>query len=704
MRFCIRLVLCRAAPLALAIAALLSLTIQDACAGTVTIDPGEDYYELGAATSWLRDKQGLLGIHDVVVSPDFTDSEGAPSFGYTSDTVWLKVSLKQTYSKEIDWVLDLSPAFLDKIDIYRADQDNVVQIASLGDHRPWQNDWHWRHAAIIVQLPANRSVTYYFRIESSSSVAFSPVLYRSDVFPEAVTAQTLVVAAATTGGLMTMAFALLFFLLLRDQLYLYLLLYVCAFTYCVAMFEGLLHFILRPSHPIILEWLQVILQSIGMFALFRFSSLLLDLPGQLPRVAHIADKVVIGISTLGILLLLAGHYSLSIPLLWAATAGICLAAPVAAFALAPRIGLTGYLYGFSFAVITLGSAFRFSWIFGTSAPGTLSETSLPTTIFVHIVLLFITLALRYIRTEKALIANNIRSLQRITEASKRLQEIVSEKTSQLNETNVTLSKQLQHSRRQRARLKQIRDRLRIALDEEKEAHYAQNLFMQMVAHEFRTPLAVINTATELISAASSPESHTVHHNCERIKAASSKMTLLIEQALRGGLLETASWRHNAELVDLKDLLRSALHYGDMISAGQHFFSIDAGNGLKVYGDRELLLTALNNIINNAVKYSAPGTTIQLGAYHKDKGSVCIYIRDQGCGMSEHDVINARHKYYRAESSKGVPGMGLGLYLVDRVMRLHNAKLVIESTPGEGACFTLVIPPPDETSERDTGQP
>ena len=687
--------------LCLMVAALLLPGIQGAIAATVNIDPGNGYYELGASVSWLRDAEGSLGIDDIIERKDFTADNEAPSFGYTADTVWLRLSLKQSRPEDVDWILDLSPAFLDKIDAYSVRDGFITSLGAHGDHRPWKDrGWRWRHTALPLQLSSDTPTTYYFRIQSSSSLAFGPLLYRADVFPQAVTAQALVLAIATASGLMTMALSLLFFLLLRDRLYLYLFLYVTAFTYCVALFEGLLHFALRPEHPIVLEWLQVLLQSIGAFALFRFTSLILDLPRHLPRITRITDKLVIGISITGVLLMLAGQYQLSIPLLWVVIAGLGIITPFVSFLLAPRIGLTAYLYGATFAVIALGSAFRFSWVFGASGPTLLSETNLPVGMFLHIFLLFIILPVRYIRLEKTLKANNELALQRISETGAQLQELVAEKTEQLNNANLLLSEQLLQSTQQRDELEHTRDRLNTALQEEKKAHFEQRRFMRMVAHEFRTPLAVIGMSNDLISAEPPLPAAQIKRNCERIHAASERMASLINQALREDKLESIDWRKNAAPVHVAELLRSALTYGEMVSAGRHTFSLELDDDVQILSDQELLLTALNNIVDNAVKYSPPGTRICIGASQAEDGAVQLYIRDQGRGMSKQEVADVLQKYFRAQSSEGIPGMGLGLYLVDRIVRLHNAELVITSELGHGTCFTIVFLPSTRKTEKE----
>ena len=78
----------------------------------------------------------------------------------------------------------------------------------------------------------------------------------------------------------------------------------------------------------------------------------------------------------------------------------------------------------------------------------------------------------------------------------------------------------------------------------------------------------------------------------------------------------------------------------------------------------------------------------------------LYIRDQGRGMSKQEVADVLQKYFRAQSSEGIPGLGLGLYLVDRIVRLHNAELIITSELGRGTCFTIAFSPSTRKTEKE----
>ena len=137
----------------------------------------------------------------------------------------------------------------------------------------------------------------------------------------------------------------------------------------------------------------------------------------------------------------------------------------------------------------------------------------------------------------------------------------------------------------------------------------------------------------------------------------------------------------------------------MVSAGRHTICSDCNEDLVIQGDRELLATLLNNILDNAVKYSPAGSSIEVSAYRRADHGVCLRVRDYGRGISEEERQQVLEKYFRASTATDIPGMGLGLYLVDRIARLHNGTLDIDSNPGAGTTFTVCFPP--LTNHRNT---
>jgi two-component system sensor histidine kinase SenX3 len=110
------------------------------------------------------------------------------------------------------------------------------------------------------------------------------------------------------------------------------------------------------------------------------------------------------------------------------------------------------------------------------------------------------------------------------------------------------------------------------------------------------------------------------------------------------------------------------------------------------GDRELMEYAIYNLLTNAVKYSPPDTQVTVSG--KRQGSrVRIAVRDQGYGMDREELRHIFTKFYRtrrAEAS-GEKGTGIGLSIVREIVTQHGGSIEVESEPGKGSCFTVVLP-------------
>jgi signal transduction histidine kinase len=112
--------------------------------------------------------------------------------------------------------------------------------------------------------------------------------------------------------------------------------------------------------------------------------------------------------------------------------------------------------------------------------------------------------------------------------------------------------------------------------------------------------------------------------------------------------------------------------------------------LTVEADRLRVRQCLANLIDNALKYSAAGTTVILSGESSDAG-IELRISDQGCGITENEIDKIWDRLYRAEPSRATPGLGLGLSLVKAIVEAHGGKVSVESRPGEGSVFIFRLP-------------
>ena len=140
------------------------------------------------------------------------------------------------------------------------------------------------------------------------------------------------------------------------------------------------------------------------------------------------------------------------------------------------------------------------------------------------------------------------------------------------------------------------------------------------------------------------------------------------------------------LADLADL------YGALAEEHGLTLELHVPDTLPAYGDRDMIQQALANLLDNAIKFSPPGSTVSLSADLVDK-RVRITVADQGPGIPEADRGRATERFFRGEQARSTPGSGLGLALVQAVATLHDGALVLEdAAPGLRAVITLPSAP------------
>lgn len=202
----------------------------------------------------------------------------------------------------------------------------------------------------------------------------------------------------------------------------------------------------------------------------------------------------------------------------------------------------------------------------------------------------------------------------------------------------------------------------------------RTLFAADMAHELRTPLAMMRAHLDLLD---NPEA------ISPLVDDVNRVTRIVEQVLTKSQIENIEI-HPGEQVDLVKLSSSVAAYLAplIIREGRSIEVIGAQNPVLVNGNAFGLEQALRNLLENAMKYSARGSTITIEV--DDTPALRVIDRGRGIPMADRERIFER--FHRADRRTG--GSGLGLYIVRRVAEAHNAKVSIEDAPGGGAVFVL----------------
>jgi signal transduction histidine kinase len=219
-------------------------------------------------------------------------------------------------------------------------------------------------------------------------------------------------------------------------------------------------------------------------------------------------------------------------------------------------------------------------------------------------------------------------------------------------------------------------------------------FVSSVSHELRTPIASIRAYAEFIDMGRARNAAEASEYVKTIIGESERLTRLVESVLDFSKVEQGKRLYRFGSVSLEQVVRSAAKAVDYpLAQGAFRLSMDIGSGLPaVKADQEALEQAVANLLNNAIKYSGDSREINLSLQHIESMAV-IAVRDEGIGIALEEQSRIFESFYRAPPTDGrhVSGAGLGLTLVDHIVKAHKGRVEVKSRPGRGSTFSIFLP-------------
>ncbi|MDA7947927.1 MAG: PAS domain S-box protein [Hyphomicrobiaceae bacterium] len=242
-----------------------------------------------------------------------------------------------------------------------------------------------------------------------------------------------------------------------------------------------------------------------------------------------------------------------------------------------------------------------------------------------------------------------------------------------------------------AELKARAEELHQALEKEKELNELQRQFVSMASHEFRTPLAIIDSAAQRLHRhADKAEPADVTKRVEKIRNAVGRMTRLMESTLIAARLDAGRPTIQIDNCDISTLIREICSRQQEI-AETHQISCETRDlPPTVKADPLALEQVFTNLLSNAVKYSPGSPDIRVTASAEQR-EIIICVEDQGVGIDEDEIPKMFQRFFRARTSAGIAGTGIGLNLVKTLVELHGGTVEVESRKGEGSHFTVRLP-------------
>jgi len=225
----------------------------------------------------------------------------------------------------------------------------------------------------------------------------------------------------------------------------------------------------------------------------------------------------------------------------------------------------------------------------------------------------------------------------------------------------------------------------------KEAADERRRFLRRLDHELKNPLTAIRAG--LANLADAPTQETRREALSSVETQALRISLLVADLRKLAELETRPLERAP--VDVTALLEEIVTVAqDRTEAAERNITLTVPQAPwplpPVPGDWDLLFLAIYNLLDNALKFTQAGDTIEVRAF-EDGATVAVEVAETGPGIPEEDLAHVWEELYRGKSARGIPGSGLGLALVRAIVERHGGQASVRSRAGQGTVFTLRLP-------------
>lgn len=607
---------------------------------------GRTALDLAGHLAVLRDPGGRLTIEEVsrlptratpdpAGQPGFTPQHRSLALGYSTDAIWLRFTLQPHSGDGAPWWLVASPPFQDRLDLYVPDGQGGFDTVRAGDTVPATQRPLQLREPVFPLAPASTGTTYHLRWQSHSTLAM----------------QLQVLAPATYIEREVLEIA-------RHGLFLGLLLTAVLTTLICALWLRQDFFFVATAYLVLLGATQMALNGYDLFLLDTY----------LPQARSMLANQPIGWLSC---LLPAAHGGFALSYL-------------KPYPHMPR--WTRALQAISVLYLLCAAATPWvdwvhlaPWVFGT----------LP--VFVLLLLGLFVGMLRHRRQPALLmLAMFLPGLvAAVLQGARNLGWLpLGFWTSGLWETTTFL--QVPFSMVVvLLRMREVQHQLLAAHERE----HSRRRFAYVVAHELRTPLAVVRTALANLEERTLPVQPGMQPRFERMRAALARLNTLVDNALAEDRLGSDAIVLEREPVTPAQLLAQAQALSTADERHPLHLHAPPGGGRPCALDRQWLGLALANLIDNAIKYSPEGGPVEV-IIEQTATETAIHVSDRGMGIAPDELPHVFGMGYRAPAARratGIQGTGMGLYLVHQVAQLHGGTACAENRTGGGSRFSLRLP-------------
>ncbi|QJC22140.1 sensor histidine kinase [Arcanobacterium buesumense] len=217
-------------------------------------------------------------------------------------------------------------------------------------------------------------------------------------------------------------------------------------------------------------------------------------------------------------------------------------------------------------------------------------------------------------------------------------------------------------------------------------------FVSNISHELKTPIGGIKLLAETIGTISD-DADQVRHFAASLETETDRLAQLVQEIIQLSRLQESDALTDPQLVSVDDVVAEALRRTDVEAHARHIDLVSGGeSGIEILGDEVLLITAVRNLLDNAVRYSHPYSRVSV-VVSRHNNQVSIAVIDTGIGISDEAQERVFERFYRGDEarSRETGGTGLGLSIVKHIVHDHGGEVKLWSQIRQGSTFTILLP-------------
>jgi signal transduction histidine kinase len=231
-----------------------------------------------------------------------------------------------------------------------------------------------------------------------------------------------------------------------------------------------------------------------------------------------------------------------------------------------------------------------------------------------------------------------------------------------------------------------------SMTREAELSDLKSRFISGISHELKTPLSLLRLYSEMLELGRVRRKDRADFY-RRLRQQSEALGEMLEQILDFSRLEAEQQSPRREACSPREIVEEAIDMLTAHGAASRKVSLILGEDLpSIDADRRGLVRAVYNLLDNAAKYSPPELPILVKAERRND-AVALEVRDRGRGLDEDELPRIFERFYRGRAARAasVKGTGLGLSIAETLVRAHSGRIEVESRPGRGSSFTILLP-------------